>query len=95
MVGELKTGTQIDLLIDRNDKTISVCEMKYASSEYEITKAYAAHIEQRLRTFQKVTKTKKTLNMVYVTPFGLRNNMYARKVSKQVIADDLFTIIPR
>lgn len=92
---DLKTGTQIDLLIDRNDKTISVCEMKYASSEYEITKAYAAHIEQRLRTFQKVTKTKKTLNMVYVTPFGLRNNMYARKVSKQVIADDLFTIIPR
>lgn len=34
---DLKSGGQIDLLIDRNDKTISVCEMKYASGEYEIT----------------------------------------------------------
>lgn len=86
----LKTGGQIDLLIDRNDKTISVCEMKYAGGEYEITKAYADHVEQRLRTFRKVTDTKKSFSIVYVTPFGLHNNMYARKVNKQITADDLF-----
>ena len=87
---DLKSGGQIDLLIDRNDKTISVCEMKYASGEYEITKAYANHVEQRLRTFRKVTSTKKSFSIVYVTPFGLYNNMYARKVNKQITADDLF-----
>ncbi len=88
---DLKSGGQIDLLIDRNDKTISVCEMKYASGEYEITKAYANHVEQRLRTFRKVTSTKKSFSIVYVTPFGLHNNMYARKVNKQITADDLFS----
>ncbi len=88
---DLKSGGQIDLLIDRNDKTISVCEMKYASGEYEITKAYANHVEQRLRTFRKVTSTKKSFSIVYVTPFGLYNNMYARKVNKQITADDLFS----
>ena len=88
---DLKSGGQIDLLIDRNDKTISVCEMIYASGEYEITKAYANHVEQRLRTFRKVTSTKKSFSIVYVTPFGLYNNMYARKVNKQITADDLFS----
>ena len=87
---DLKRGGQIDLLIDRNDKTISVCEMKYSSGEYEITKAYANHVDERLRTFKKVTNTKKSFSIVYVTPFGLYNNMYARKVNKQVTADDLF-----
>ena len=87
---DMKTGGQIDLLIDRNDKTVSVCEMKYSSGEYEITKAYASHVEQRLRTFRKVTSTKKSFSIVYVTPFGLHNNMYARKVNKQITADDLF-----
>ena len=88
---DLKRGGQIDLLIDRNDKTVSVCEMKYASGEYEITKAYANHVEQRLRTFRKVTSTKKSFSIVYVTPFGLYNNMYSRKVNKQITADDLFS----
>ncbi len=87
---DLKRGGQIDMLIDRKDKTVSVCEMKYSDEEYEITKAYANHVEQRLRTFRKVTNTKKSFSIVYVTPFGLNNNMYARKTNKQVIADDLF-----
>ena len=64
--------------------------MKYSEGEYEITKAYAKHVEQRLRTLRKATGTKKTFSTVYVTPFGLYNNMYARKVNKQIMADDLF-----
>ena len=64
--------------------------MKYAAEEYEITEAYASRVEHRLRTFRKVTDTKKSLSTVYVTPFGLHNNINARKVNKQTIADDLF-----
>ena len=87
---DLKTGGQIDLLIDRADKTISICEMKYAQGEYEITKSYAKHVEDRLRTFRKITKTKKSFSMVYVTPSGLYDNIYARQVNRQITADDLF-----
>ena len=64
--------------------------MKYATGEYEITKAYAAIVEKRLRMFRKVTKTKKSFSVVYVTPFGLYDNMYARQVNRQITADDLF-----
>ena len=87
----LKTGSQIYLRIDRNDKTITVCEMKYSESEYEISKAYDKHVEDRLRRFRDVEKTTKTLQLAYVTPHGLRNNAYARKVKKQVTADQLFS----
>lgn len=86
----MKTGAQIDLLIDRNDRTISVCEMKYASGEYEITRAYASLVEKRLRIFRKVTKTRKSFSVVYVSPFGLYDNMYARQVNRQVTAEELF-----
>ena len=89
---DLKQGAQIDLLIDRSDKTISLCEMKYAQGAYEITKDYDAHVQRRMNLFRKVTGTKKTLVPVYVTPFGLTDNMYSRRLPRQVTADALFHV---
>lgn len=83
-------GAQIDLLIDRSDRTISVCEMKYADSEYIIDKKYDQHVQERLNTFKAVTGTTKSLQLVYVTPHGLYNNVYARKTHRQITADHLF-----
>lgn len=68
---DLKQGAQIDLLIDRSDKSISICEMKYCQGEYEINKAYDAHLMHRLNIFKKVTKTNKTLIPTFITPYGL------------------------
>lgn len=87
---DLRKGAQIDLLIDRNDKTITLCEMKYSEGEYEITQAYDKHVQDRLRTFKKVTKTTKTLTTAYVTPQGLYDNMYARRVNRQITSEHLF-----
>jgi hypothetical protein len=87
---DLKNGAQIDLLIDRNDKTISICEMKYSDGEYEIDRQYDAHVQARLRTFKKVTKTTKSLATAYITPQGLVENMYSRKVKQVITADNLF-----
>jgi len=86
----LKVGGQIDLLIDRNDKTITVCEMKYCDREFEIDKAYDKHVQDRLLRFRNVEHTTQTLQIAYVTPHGLYNNMYARKVKKQITAEHLF-----
>ena len=87
---DLKHGTQIDLLIDRSDRSISICEMKYCNGEYEISKAYDSHLAHSLKVFKKVTKTTKTLIPTFVTPHGLYNNMYARKINRQVTGNDLF-----
>lgn len=87
---DLKHGTQIDLLIDRSDKCINICEMKFSQSEYEIDKRYYEHLQQRSRIFKKVTHTKKSIVPIFVTSQGLYNNMYSRKITKQITADDLF-----
>ena len=86
----LKVGGQIDLLIDRSDRTITVCEMKYCDGEFEIDKAYDNHVQDRLRLFREVEKTSKSLQVAYVTPHGLYNNQYARKVNRQITAEHLF-----
>lgn len=86
----LRTGAQIDLLIDRKDKTVTICEMKYSETEYEIDKSYFERIQGRLKTFRKVTGTPKTLMTTFVTPLGLKDNIYARKCGRQITSDDLF-----
>lgn len=87
---DLKTGAQIDMLIDRQDKTITLCEMKYSATEYEINKSYDKRVQDRLRTFKKITRTSKSISVAYITPLGLYDNMYSRKSIKQITANHLF-----
>lgn len=87
---DLQHGTQIDLLIDRSDNTVNVCEMKYSLSEYVIDKSYFTHLEQRMRIFKKVTKTRKSVVPVFITSQGLADNMYSRRIPREVKGDDMF-----
>ena len=87
---DLKHGAQIDLLIDRSDKQITICEMKYSLNEYEITKNYNSLLERRLRTFRKVTNTRKSLIPVFITPNGLVDNLYSRRFPKNITANNIF-----
>ncbi len=87
---DLNHGTQIDLLIDRSDKTITICEMKFCQGEYEITKDYDMVMSRRLRIFKKVTKTRKSLVPTFITPNGLFDNIYSRRIGRQVTGEQLF-----
>ena len=87
---DLKHCAQIDLLIDRSDKCISICEMKYSTDEYEITNSYDSQLARRMRIFRKITQTKKSLLPAFITPNGLLDNMYARKIPREVKGDALF-----
>lgn len=87
---DLKQGTQIDLLIDRSDNIVNVCEMKYGISEYVIDKSYFAHLEQRMRIFKKITKTRKSIVPAFITSEGLAENSYSRRIPREVKGDDLF-----
>ncbi|MCQ2081780.1 MAG: AAA family ATPase [Lachnospiraceae bacterium] len=84
------TGAQIDLLIDRRDHVVSLCEMKYSLSEFDIDKAYDANLRNKISTFTKVTSCKKTIQLVMITTFGVKRNKYSGLVGTQVLLDDLF-----
>lgn len=83
-------GGQIDLIIDRSDNVINICEMKYASDTYTITSDYEQSIRHRASLFQKMTKTRKALQHVFVTTYGISANNYSHLVQNSVILDDLF-----
>ena len=83
-------GGQIDLLIDRADNVINLCEMKFSSDEFVITKEYEETLRRRMSLFKKVTKTKKSLSYVFVTTYGVRQNPYSGIVQHQVTLDGLF-----
>ena len=83
-------GAQIDMILDRRDHTITICEMKFALSEYTIDKDYDRELRTKIDVFRRVTGTKKSLNLALVTTFGVRQNMYSNLVQNEVTLDDLF-----
>lgn len=83
-------GGQIDMLIDRADETINICEMKYAKEEYTITADYEQRMRERMASFHAATKTKKALLHTFVTTYGVKRNIYSGLVNSEVKMDDLF-----
>jgi len=86
-------GAQIDLLIDRADDCITVCEMKFSNKRFVIDKKYARELESKLGVFKEVTLTRKTVFTVMVTSYGTRENAYYDQlVDGQVTSDQLFNV---
>ncbi len=81
---------QIDLILDRADGMINVCEMKFSQTPYLIKKAEYEKLQNRLFSFQAETQMNKGIQLTFVTPFGLQPNEYANEVVRQVTMDDLF-----
>ena len=83
-------GAQIDLLIDRGDRFINLCEMKFSIKPYRITDSYEQYLRKRMDIFQEKTKTTKSLVHTFVTTFGVANSQGRSIVNSEVIMDDLF-----
>ena len=83
-------GTQIDLLIDRRDEVINVCEMKFANDTYIIDKDYEVLLRRRLTTFRHLTRTRKALHLTMITTYGISQNSHSGDVQAEVTMDDLF-----
>ena len=85
-------GTQIDLLINRSDNCINLCEIKFSESEYVIDKKYADSIQHKIVTFKEKTKTKKTIFFTAISTYGFKMNEYKlRWVQNEITMNDLFS----
>jgi hypothetical protein len=84
-------GAQIDLVIDRTDKCINLCEMKYSDGEFVIDKPYAEKLQTKKKVFREQTGTTKTLFTTMVTTYGVKKNShYLSVVDNQLTMDELF-----
>lgn len=85
-----KEGAQIDMIIDRADNVMNICEMKFSDDEYIITAKYDKELRHKLTVLREESGTKKALHLTLVTTYGLRMNEYSGIVQKVITMDDLF-----
>ena len=83
-------GAQIDLVIDRNDNIVNLCEIKFSSGHYLIDKKQHEAMRDRRSAFANSTRTRKALQTTMVTTFGLKRNAYSAEIASEVVLDDLF-----
>lgn len=83
-------GAQIDLVIDRNDQTINLCEMKFSKGRFVINKKYADELQNKILTFNTEIKSNKSIQLTFVTANGIERNAHSRIVTNEVLMDDLF-----
>jgi len=85
-------GVQIDLLIDRADGIINLCEMKYWDGKFVITKNFAEEIQRKILVYKTQMQPRKTILVTMVTPDGVLRNEYTVQVmSSEVTLNDLFS----
>jgi len=78
-------GVQIDLLIDRRDQVINLCEIKFSVAPFTISKNYAASLNQKVSVFKEETQTRKAIHLTMITTNGLQENNWA----KNLVQNDL------
>ena len=83
-------GAQIDLLIDRNDQVIDICEMKYTKEPYEMDTDEDQRIQNRRTRFISATQTDKAVHLILVSANGIKRNAYSDEFQAVLTAEDLF-----
>lgn len=83
-------SAQIDMLIDRADKTINLCEMKYLSQVYAMTAQDEDDIERRIAALRESTGTEKNVIVTLITTKGLSRNEHSECVQRVVTLEELF-----
>jgi len=83
-------GAQIDLILDRADGVINLCEIKYANKQFLLNKTYDLELREKVESFREETKTTKALHLTMLTTFGLKRNIYSENIQSEIALDDLF-----
>ncbi len=88
---ESEQGAQIDLVIDRRDQVVNLCEVKYSINPFLISKSYAENLRNKIGTFRRETQTKKAIFLTMITTYGLEKNAHsASLVQNEITMDVLF-----
>ena len=84
-------GAQIDLLIDRKDLTVNLCEIKFSMSEFTIDKDYEAVLRNKVAKFVEYTKHQKSVIPTFISTYGLNHNSHSGIIAKEIRLDEFFS----
>ena len=83
-------GAQIDLLLNRSDRTVDICEIKCTDAPYEIDKVEYEKLLNRKQALQAVLPVRTRTRLVLISFSGLRPNKYRNAIQAELALDDLF-----
>lgn len=83
-------GAQIDMVIERADRVINLCEIKFAIGQYQIKNTYAEYLRNRAELFRSRTNTTFSIVQTMITTFGIAENMHSHIIQQAICMDDLF-----
>lgn len=86
-----KIGAQIDLVIDRKDGIVNLCEIKYTNEPYEINEDEYKRLQNRMEVFCTRSKTKKGVHLTIISVNGLKRSKYSGIIQNVITGDDLFS----
>jgi len=90
-VSKEERGAQIDMLIDRGDRTVNICEMKYCEGPFTVTASIRQDLQDKIQVFKEQTRSRKTVFLTFVTTFGCKKNRhYTSIVNHDLTMDCLF-----
>jgi AAA+ ATPase superfamily predicted ATPase len=78
-------AAQIDLLIDRDDHVINLCEVKFHNTPFSIDKKYAAELLQKRNAFLMSSNSKKSIFITFISTYGLKENEYSKEIVQNSI----------
>ncbi|MCQ2277457.1 MAG: hypothetical protein MJZ87_11025, partial [Bacteroidales bacterium] len=81
-------GMQIDMIIDRDDRVLNLCEMKFVQSDFAVDRDYSRKIANRVQFL--LQKENRTIHSTLITTYGLKYNEYSGSFQKTITLDDLF-----
>jgi len=84
-------GAQIDLVIERNDRVINLCEMKFANGKFTINKKLDENLRHKRTAFREESKTNKALHLTMITTYGVKHNLYWGNIQSEITVNDLIT----
>ena len=83
-------GAQVDLVIERADRIVNLCEMKFTQKPYVVTKGYDEKLRFRAALFSEVTKMRLSPHITMITPYGVSRSSYLSAFQSEVTLRDLF-----
>lgn len=89
--GSEEKGAQIDLLFDRLDDAITLCEIKYTSNGYRLDKNEALNIQNKIKAYKSINKVNKQFFIALICSYPIKHSIYSEELIDQVITlDTLF-----
>ena len=86
-----KSEAQIDLLIDRQDQVINLCDMVFTQEPFIVSEEYSCQLMHTLELFRKEAHTEKAIHLTLISAEGISRNSYVEEIQNTITMDDLFT----